>query len=722
MINNNRFLLTGALMMLISYCPAQLLEPASWDYTLSNKDAKKTQQVDLIFRVKIEKDWYLYATDFDDNLGPMVTTFDFQPDPSYELVGNIQSIKPQNKYSDVWKGTYTYFVDTAQFRQTIRVLGDFVKVKGKVAYQVCTDVDGQCIPFDEDFSFPPITVRQIPDESNANKTSTIDRLDTSPPQIEEEEWTDIPITGTPAEESQMNAKLDEVPLTVSENGSTSLLSFMLLAFLAGMAALITPCVFPMIPMTVSFFTSSSKSRKQAIFKALLFGFAIILIYTLIGTIVSRINGPAFANWLSTHWLPNVLFFIIFILFGLSFLGMFEIVLPSSIVNKMDKEADKGGYYGILFMSFTIVLVSFSCTGPIVGSILVESAGGAILKPIAGMFSFAMAFAIPFTLFAIFPHWMKNLPKSGSWLNSVKVVLGFLELALAFKFLSTADQVYHWKLLDREIFLALWIAIFLGLALYLMGKIKLPHDAELKTVTVPRLVLSLLTLTFVIYLVPGLFGAPLKALAGFLPPMNTQDFNLSVSMNTEKADTDNNLLCEVPHNPAGLSFPHGIQGYFDMEQALACAREQKKPIFIDFTGHGCVNCRKMEERVWAEPEVLKRLKNEFVMLALYVDEKTELPKSQWYTSAYDGKIKKTIGSQSVDLQIVRFQNNAQPYYILLNPNTEKVLIQPVAYETDVQKFIDFLDAGIAAFKNQPLVKNGATAPDQINQLSIKTPKK
>lgn len=397
-----------------------------------------------------------------------------------------------------------------------------------------------------------------------------------------------------------------------------------------------------------------------------------------------------------------MFFCIFIFFGLSFLGLFEIILPASIVNKMDKEADKGGYYGIIFMAFTIVLVSFSCTGPIVGSILVESAGGAIVKPIAGMFAFSMAFAIPFTLFAVFPNWMKNLPKSGGWLNSVKVVLGFLELALALKFFSTADQVYHWQLLDREVFLALWIAIFSGMALYLLGKIRLPHDSELKTIGVPRMVFAILTISFVIYLIPGLLGAPLKSLAGFLPPMNTQDFNLNLAAAQNSTPTVS-TLCETPDNPASLSFPHGIQGYFDLKQAVACAKKQNKPIFIDFTGHGCVNCRKMEERVWVEPEVLGRLKSDFVVVALYIDEKTELPESKWYTSKYDQKVKKTIGGQNVDMQITRFQNNAQPYYVILDPNTEDILVQPIAYETDVNKFVGFLDSGIQKFK----VKSTAT---------------
>lgn len=668
---------------------AQILKPASWSYVISQKEVKVNDQIDLVFDVKIDKDWYLYSTDFDPDLGPMVTTFHFKPNKTYELVGKIRPVHPKKKHSELWGGEYTYFVKTAQFVQTVRILDKNFNIGGDVEYQVCTEVDGKCIPFDQEFTFNGQTIAQ----NAAVSTAAVDTV----PKLATPEK-DLADTKILTEEKPL-AKPKAVPLTASGSESYSLLSFMLLAFLAGMAALITPCVFPMIPMTVTFFTSNSKDRKSAIVKALLFGFSIIAIYTLVGTIVSRINGPEFANWLSTHWLPNLMFFAIFIFFGLSFLGLFEIILPSSIVNKMDREADKGGYYGIIFMAFTIVLVSFSCTGPIVGSILVESAGGAIVKPIAGMFAFSMAFAIPFTLFAVFPNWMKNLPKSGGWLNSVKVILGFLELALALKFFSTADQVYHWQLLDREIFLALWIAIFSGMALYLLGKIRLPHDSELKTIGVPRVVFAILTISFVVYLIPGLLGAPLKSLAGFLPPMSTQDFNLNMTT-AQNAPAPASTLCETPDNPASLSFPHGIQGYFDLKQAIACAKKQNKPVFIDFTGHGCVNCRKMEERVWIEPEVLSRLKSEFVMVALYIDEKTELPESQWYTSKYDQKVKKTIGGQNVDMQITRFQNNAQPYYVILDPNTEDILVQPIAYETDVNKFVAFLESGIQKFRSKP----------------------
>jgi thiol:disulfide interchange protein len=468
---------------------------------------------------------------------------------------------------------------------------------------------------------------------------------------------------------------------------------MLIAFLAGLAALLTPCVFPMIPMTVTFFTGRAKSRISGIRNAFIYGFSIIAIYTIAGTAVAAIQGPEFANWLSTHWLPNVFFFLIFIFFAFAFLGMFELTLPSGFVNKMDAKADKGGMTGIFFMAFTLVLVSFSCTGPIVGSILISSAGGELVKPILGMFAFSMAFAIPFTLFAIFPEWLNSLPKSGGWLNSVKVVLGFLELALAFKFLSVADQVYHWGLLDRDIYIAIWVVIFALLGFYLLGKIRTKHDDPLDYIGVPRLMLAIGTFVFVIYLIPGLWGAPLKALSGYLPPMATHDFN--IFENRYAAVASENKLDDVPKYADFLHFPHGIQGYFDYDQALAAAKRTGKPLFIDFTGHGCVNCREMEARVWSDPLVLQRLKEDFVMVALYIDERYELPESEWYTSEYDGKVKSTIGKQNADFQITRFNNNAQPYYVVLDHN-EELLVRPKAYDTNIQNFVNFLEEAKAEF--------------------------
>jgi len=493
----------------------------------------------------------------------------------------------------------------------------------------------------------------------------------------------------------------------------NLWSFFILAFGSGLAALLTPCVFPMIPLTVSFFGNKEGSIK----KALLYGFFIILIYVLVGIIIAKINGPEFANWLSTHWLPNVLFFIIFLVFALSFFGMFELTLPSKFTNRMDRLSDKKGILGVFFMAFTLVLVSFSCTGPIVGSILVMSSGGEIIKPIVGMFGFSLALALPFTVFAAFPQWLQKLPKSGGWLNEVKVVLGFLELALALKFLSIADQVYHWGILDREVYLALWIVIFSLLGFYLIGKIKLPHDSETESVSVPKLILSVIVFGFVVYLIPGMVGAPLKPLSGYLPPLTSQEFVLNqVSLRGASTEVDatrqsvNNkdvtlsepVLssveasksedCPEPKYTHLFKLPHGLTGYFDLEQAKECARTQNKPIFIDFTGHGCVNCRAMEARVWSDPAVLKIMNEEYVVVALYVDDKTELPEESWYTSTYDNKVKKTIGKQNADYQITAFTNNAQPFYVLMDAEG-KLLAEPKAYDLNINNFLEFLSSGL-----------------------------
>ena len=443
-----------------------------------------------------------------------------------------------------------------------------------------------------------------------------------------------------------------------------------------------------------------KGRLQAI----VYGLAIIAIYTLIGSILAVVAGPDIANWLSTHWLPNILFFLIFVIFAASFFGMFEITLPHWLVNKSDAKADKGGFVGSIFMALTLVLVSFSCTGPIVGTILVESAGGQVLKPIVGMFGFSLAFALPFTLFAFFPSWLSNLPKSGGWLNSVKVVLGFLELALGLKFLSIADQTYHWGLLDREIYLALWIVIFFLMGLYLMGKIKFAHDSEVKFLSVPRLIFSIITFSFVVYLIPGMFGAPLKALSGYVPPMHTHDFDLNdiIRKNsggggaTAMMQLTDNELCETPKFHEKLHLPHGLQGYFDYEQALACAKSLDKPLFIDFTGHGCVNCREMEANVWADPRVLALLRDEYVIAALYVDDKTMLPEEEWVLSDYDGKWKKTIGRKYADFQVSKFGVNAQPYYVLMG-HENNVVSQPRAYDLDVDEFVEFLKQGVVNYK-------------------------
>lgn len=661
---------------------------AHWTYTFSKPEAKTGETIDLVFTAVLDNDWYIYSSDFDPELGPMLTSFKFEPHASYQVVGKLKPQNPKQKFEEIWGGNIRYFDGKAVFKQSVKILTDNPVIKGTSEFQTCSHTSGLCIPGNEDFAFKGLKVVAAADgaatkpaataqQPEAVATTSTDSVQTEPATISADTTV---ATTVPAPAANVSAE---------PAADTSLLGFALAAFISGLFALLTPCVFPIIPMTVSYFTNQENGKV----KALLYGISIILIYTLIGTVVSRLNGPAFANFLSTHWLPNLLFFAIFIVFGLSFLGLFEIVLPSSFVNKMDARADKGGYTGIFFMAFTLVLVSFSCTGPIVGSLLVASAGGAVVKPIIGMASFSAAFAIPFTLFALFPQWLKSLPKSGGWLNTVKVVLGFLELALALKFFSIADQVYHWRLLDREIYLAFWIVIFSMLGFYLMGKIRTPHDSPVESVSVPRILMSIVVFAFVVYMIPGMFGAPLKALAGYLPPQSTIDFDLS--KRTAGAPASGEITTDKKYADL-FHLPHELDGFFEYQEALAYAKKVNKPVFIDFTGHGCVNCREMEARVWSDPGVLKRLQNDYVIVALYVDDKTDLPESAWYTSKYDNKVKKNIGAQNADLQIVKYNNNAQPHYCLVD-HEGNLLVAPKNYDLNPEHFIAFLESGKSAFR-------------------------
>ncbi|TDQ17098.1 thiol:disulfide interchange protein DsbD [Algoriphagus boseongensis] len=683
----------GLLLLFLGFTTqlqAQVIKPPKWTFTLEPKELQVGQPATLILEAEIPLGWYVYSNDFDKDLGPLLTEFIPQKSGEYEISAKLKAINPKKKFDEVWKGDVTFFLGKARFEQPLMLKTTSGTIKATLEYQMCTDLTGQCINYEEDievaFVAKPGVVAEEPgilkEVESESEEEIGDSLSEASPFV---------LAEPSPEESSSQLPLVESEDFSPEGEGESLWGFMVLAFLAGLAALITPCVFPMIPMTVSFFTGRSKSKAQGIRQAFIYGISIIGIYTIAGTAVAAIQGPEFANWLATHWIPNVFFFLIFVVFALAFLGMFELTLPSSFVNKIDAKAEKGGLGGVFFMAFTLVLVSFSCTGPIVGSILISSAGGELVKPVLGMFSFGLAFAIPFTLFAIFPEWMQRLPKSGGWLNSVKVVLGFLELALAFKFLSIADLVYHWGILDRDIFLAIWIVIFSALGLYLLGKIRLPHDSKLDHIGVPRLLLALVTFAFVVHMIPGLWGAPLKILSGYLPPLTTQQFKIEGGISSENKVSDESIkYADI------LKIPHGIPGYFDYQQALAAAKKEGKPLLIDFTGHGCVNCRKMEENVWVDPQVLKRLKEDFVMVAMYVDERLELPESEWYTSSYDGKIKMTLGKQNSDFQITRFNNNAQPYYVILD-HQEQLLAKPMGYNTDISAFVEFLDGAKNEFK-------------------------
>ena len=662
-------LILSFLFLTVIIASGQLIKPVKWNFS---QKSVGNNEFELVFNASISTGWHLYSTTIPEG-GPVKTTFTFSGGTTkYQLIGGIVPMNKPTKVQDkIFNMDLELFDNEVVFVQKIKLLSDqHISINGSVEYQSCNDET--CTLDDQEFSF---------DFGNSQKAGSDDQL---------------------KQESTVNK--------ASQHG---LWWFLIFSFVAGLAAILTPCVFPMIPMTVSFFMNSNKSKLQARMQALVYGVSIILIYTVIGTLVAVTLGADFANWLSTHWIPNVLFFVVFVIFAFSFFGAFEIILPSSWVNKTDSQVDKGGFGGAFFMALTLVLVSFSCTGPIVGAILVESAGGMVLKPIVGMLGFSLAFALPFTLFAIFPQWLSNLPKSGGWLNSVKVVLGFVELALGLKFLSIADQTYHWRILDREVYIAFWIVIFAMLGFYLLGKMKFAHDSEVKHITVPKLVMAILSFTFVVYLIPGMFGAPLKAISGYLPPMTSHDFDLHKIIRDEVKLIDHTTVKSVPSNSGTvpcekpkfsefLELPHGLDGYFDFEQGLACAKAQGKPLFIDFTGHGCVNCREMEANVWSDPRVLERLKRDYVIVALYVDDKTELPQNEWITSSYDQKVKKTIGKKFADFQISRFGVNAQPYYVLLDFNGN-LLTEPTARDLNPEHFINFLDKGVDEFKKRNKTK-------------------
>lgn len=588
------------------------------------------------------------------------------------------------------------FPAKAVFKQKIKVTGNIQKLVCSFSGQMCDE--SQCVKIEETLD----ALNPIVAEGAA--TPKIEPVKTEDTAINSKKKVDTltKAAGLAPSYKDGNGNCTELRYTgnlgnaKSETANKGLGLVFWLAFTSGLLALLTPCVFPMIPMTVAFFLKN-EDRKKSVRDGFVFAIAIILIYVIIGTLVSKLVGPDAANWLSTHWIPNVFFFVIFIVFAASFFGAFELVLPASWVNAIDRKADKGGFAGPVFMALTIALVSFSCTGPIVGTVLVESAKGGLSTPIIAMLGFSLAFALPFGLLVIFPSYMKSLPKSGGWLNSVKVVLGFIELAFALKFLSTADQTYHWGLLDREIYLAIWIVIFSLMAIYLMGKIKFSHDSDIPYWSVTRLMLVITTWSFVVYLVPGLWGAPLKSLAGYLPPMHTQDFRLGTESSADGAAAE---TCQTPKYSGELHIPHGIQGYYDYEEALACARAQKKPVFIDFTGHGCVNCRKMEEKVWSNPDVLKILKNDYVVVSLYVDDKKiKLSEQEHFKGKFSGRVIKTLGDKNAEIQACYFNSNSQPLYVLMTGN-EVLLQHPGSAETfdyNPEKFKAFLQNGITEFK-------------------------
>ena len=643
---------------------SQVFDPVSWSYHVENLG---NDEYELVFEAKIDETWHLYSQEIDEG-GPIPTSFNFEESDKFKVIGKVVEHTEGEVVHDVsFNMDLKLFSDKAIFKQKIKVLTEEAfNIKGYVEFMSCDDE--RCLPPKEvDFSF---SIKNDNGAKNATASKTKD------------------------------ASLNDTSKNEKGSGS-SMLGFFLLAMLSGFAGILTPCVFPMIPMTVAFFSQGSEDRGKSILKAFIFGFSIILIYTSIGIIVSLTSaGADFANNLSTHWIPNLIFFVLFMVFAASFLGLFELVLPSSLVNKADKQADKGGYLAAFFMGLTTVLVSFSCTGPIVGALLVEAASGEVIKPTIGMFGFGLAFALPFTLFAIFPSWMNKLPKSGGWLNAVKVVLGFIVLAFGMKFLLAIDLSYHIGIFTRDVYLAIWIVIFSLMGFYLLGKIKFSHDSDIPYVSFSRLILVIVVFSFVVYLIPGLFGAPLKAISGLIPPMEKQSFTMQVSsfssnMMIAESEDSKSELCSDPKYADFLHLPHGLQGYFDYEQGMECAKELNKPIFLDFKGHACSNCKEMEAKVWSDPRVLERLRDDFVIIGLYVDDRTKLSENEWVTSKVDGKVKKTIGKVNADLQVEMFQMNSQPYYAIVDQDGNS-LVKPMGHDLDINTFIEFLDAGKKAY--------------------------
>ncbi len=689
-----------AMILLPLFSFTQILDPVKWTFKVEQTNPGEAT---LLLIAKAGPGWHVYSQDVPQggpNGAPIPTTFTFTKSLHYDLIGKVQEPKAIEENDPNFDMILKFFADKAVFKQKIKVLSQKnFTVKGVLNFMCCDDK--QCLPpNDVEFVFSvkgnPGAVAPIAKSDTVTSTATVkDSLKIAASAKASADSTAKRIEQTKFGKTDADKAADQ-----------SLLWFFIISFLAGLFAIVTPCVFPMIPMTVTFFMHDTTSKRKARMEAIVYGLSIIIIYVVLGVVVAVTLGANFNNFISTHWIPNVFFFLIFMVFAASFLGMFEITLPSWIVNKADKQADKGGYGGAFFMAFTLVLVSFSCTGPIVGAILVKAAGGDILMPIIGMLGFSLAFALPFGLFAFFPSLLSGLPKSGGWLNSVKVVLGFLELALGLKFLSIADQTYHWHILDREVYLAFWIVIFFLMGMYLIGKLKFNHDSELPFISVPRIILAIVVFSFVVYMIPGMWGAPLKALSGYLPPATYQDFDINAIVKTEVNSVNAgggvnqapSALCEKPKYADFLKLPHGLEGYFDFKQALACAKQQNKPVFIDFTGHGCVNCREMEANVWSDPNVLKILRENYIVTALYVDDKTELPQQEWITSKYDNKVKKTIGKIFADLQIARFNVNSQPYYVLLD-TSGNLLTAPRAYNLDIDAFAKFLNTGLDNFKKQ-----------------------
>lgn len=667
---------------------AQILDPSKWT---SRTEKISGNEFNLIFEGTIEDGWHIYSQWTPDG-GPLPMEVTIKnAKNNFELIGKAAESKTKRAFNPVFEVDEIYWEKKVTITQKVKVINEkLTSIDAVLEFQICKE---SCINQDKSFTFklpkivlPVATAADVKnDEANVTATPIV-VVDTTSAALANDSTVTSEVVVAGSSETKQNG-----PESRTEDGeSKGLLMIFFLSFLGGFAALLTPCVFPMIPMTVSFFTKQSKTKAQGKRNAIIYGLSIILIYLILGSVVTGIFGAEALNALSTNVWFNVIFFVLLVVFAVSFLGAFEIMLPNSWANKVDKQADRGGIVGILFMALALAIVSFSCTGPIVGTLLVESASKGGIAPIIGMLGFSTALALPFMLFAMFPGWLNSMPKSGGWLNTVKVSLGFLELALAFKFLSNADLVLQLHYIEREVFLAIWIAIFGTWALYLFGKITLPHDSPLTHISVGRLSLGLVVLTFTVYMIPGLFGAPLKLISAFPPPQTYSESPNGFGGDGGSAPSEAALPDFAEYGP------HGIISFTDYEKGMAYAKKINKPVLIDFTGFACVNCRKMENNVWTDSQVLQILKNDIVLISLYVDDKRDLPLDEQFVSPNTGKKIVTIGNKWSDFIIHRYKTNTQPFYVLSDVEG-KNLNNPIGYTPDIEEYKEWLKEGISNFK-------------------------
>lgn len=652
-------------LLLISAATSQVVKPVKWTFSAR---LLENNQVDLIFTAEIKSPWHMYGLNIAEG-GPIPMSINFAGTQGFATIGKPkQSPLPETVDDKIFNMKLELHTGKVTFTQRIRKLQkDSIIIAGMLEYMTCNDM--QCVLGDADFTFRlqgADKIAAVTTDSYAD-TGVTGKQQRAIPVITEAQ----PQDAAPAKDTEKK----------------SLLGVFLLSIIAGLGGLLTPCVYPMIPMTVSYFLRGKKSRTKSITEALVFGLSIVCIYTLIGVLVAIFKNPNAVNNFTTHWITNTVFFLIFIMLSASFFGMFEIMLPSGLANRVDKQADKGGYAGAFFMALAMAILSFSCTGPIVASLLIKASQGEVLEPVIGMAGFSIVFALPFTLFAIFPAWLQNLPKSGSWLNAIKVFFAFIMLAFSIYFLVKIDQAYHLNLISRDLFLSIWTVIFTLLGFYLLGKIKFPHDSELPHLGVPRFIIAAASFSFALYLFTGILGNELKGLSTILPPAADDTTVIGQPKGTAPA------LCSIPRYSEFLTLPHGLQGYFDYKEALACAKEKGKPVLVDFVGHTCANCKKMYAEVWSDPRVLEILQKEYIVVALYTDDKTKLPEADWYTSKTDGKLKNTIGKVNQDLQITRFNSNALPLYAIVDDNGIDLTRNYYTYDPSAENFLKWLDEGV-----------------------------